>query len=189
MIVGYVRVSTNQQKIYRQTDLMEELGVEKMFIDKISGKNKNRPQLMEMMNFLREGDILVVESISRLARNTRDLLELTEQLDNKGVKFVSKKENIDTSTPTSKFILTVFGAIAELERDYIRERQAEGIAAAQRRGKHLGRPKQGYPDNWETVYRDWKMKKISAVEAFTRLNLTKSSFYNMVKSYKDNDNT
>lgn len=187
MKVAYVRVSSKQQNTDRQTDMMEELGVEKVFIEKISGKNTNRPQLQEMMNFLREGDILIVESISRLARNTKDLLELTERLDAKGVKFVSKKENIDTSTPTGRFILTIFGALAELERSYIKDRQADGIAAAHRRGKHLGRPKLDFPDNWESVYKKWKKREISGVTAFKMLNLAKTRFYSLVKLYENQE--
>ena len=107
---------------------MQELGVEQVFIDKMSGKNTDRPELKRMMSFVREGDTLVVESISRFARNTRDLLDLTEQLAAKNVEFVSKKEAIDTSTATGNFMLTIFGAVAELEREYILQRQKEGIA-------------------------------------------------------------
>ena len=114
---------------------MKKLDVEKIFIDKISGKNMERPMLKEMMDFVRSGDIVVVESISRFARNTRDLLELVDQLVVKGVQFVSMKEKIDTSTPSGKFMLTVFGAVAQLERDYILQRQKEGIAIAKANGK------------------------------------------------------
>ena len=91
---------------------MAELGVEKVFIDRISGKNTDRPELKEMMGFVRNGDTVIVESISRFARNTKDLLELVELLTAKGVEFVSRKEAIDTTTPTGKFMLTVFGAVA-----------------------------------------------------------------------------
>lgn len=123
MLVGYIRVSTQEQNTIRQEVLMESLGVEILFIDKASGKNTERPELTRMMEFVRQGDTIVVESISRFARNTRDLLELVERLTAKGVEFVSKKESIDTSSPTGKFMLTVFGAVAELERAYILERQ------------------------------------------------------------------
>ena len=110
--------------------MMQELGAEKVFVDKASGKNVNRPQLNEMLAFVRQGDTIVVESISRFARNTKDLLELMEKLTAKGVGFISKKEAIDTGTPTGKFMLTVFAAVAELEREYILQRQREGIAVA-----------------------------------------------------------
>lgn len=117
MIIGYIRISTTDQSTARQEVLMKELGAEQVFIDRMSGKNTDRPELKRMMSFVREGDTVIVESISRFARNTKDLLELVEQLTKKRVEFVSKKEAIDTSTPTGKFMLTVFGAVAELERE------------------------------------------------------------------------
>ena len=112
MKIGYIRISTTDQNTARQEVLMKELGAEQVFIDRMSGKNTDRPELKRMMSFVREGDTVIVESISRFARNTKDLLELVEQLTKKRVEFVSKKEAIDTSTPTGKFMLTVFGAVA-----------------------------------------------------------------------------
>ena len=112
MKIGYIRVSTQEQNTIRQEVMMKELGVEELYLDKASGKNTDRPQLKKMMEYVRRGDTVIVESISRFARNTRDLLELIEQLTAKGVEFISKKEAIDTSTPTGKFMLTVFGAVA-----------------------------------------------------------------------------
>ena len=123
MKIGYVRVSTREQNMARQEVLMQELGVEEIFIDRMSGKNTDRPELKRMMEYVRQGDTVIVESISRFARNTKDLLNLIEQLNQKHVEFISKKETIDTSTPTGKFMLTVFGAVAELEREYILQRQ------------------------------------------------------------------
>ena len=121
--IGYIRVSTQEQNSMRQEVLMESLDVDEVYIDRMSGKNANRPELQKMMDYVRKGDTVIVESISRFARNTRDLLELVEKLSEKGVEFVSKKEAIDTTTPTGKFMLTVFGAVAELEREYILQRQ------------------------------------------------------------------
>ena len=106
MKIGYIRVSTREQNPLRQEVLMETLGVEQIYLDQMSGKSPDRPQLREMMSFVRQGDTVIVESISRFARNTRDLLELVGQLHTKGVEFVSQKEAIDTSTPTGKFMLT-----------------------------------------------------------------------------------
>lgn len=114
MRVGYIRVSTAEQNTARQEILMEQLGVDKIYIDRMSGKSKDRPQLKDMLTFVRVGDTVIVESISRFARNTRDLLELVDALTEKGVEFISKKENIDTTTPAGKFMLTVFAAVAEL---------------------------------------------------------------------------
>ena len=107
--IGYIRVSTQEQNTMRQEVLMEQLGVDQIYIDRSSGKNANRPELKTMLEFVRKGDVVIVESISRFARNTKDLLELVEQLTAKGVEFISQKEAIDTSTPTGKFMLTIFG--------------------------------------------------------------------------------
>ena len=123
MKIGYIRCSTAEQNTARQEVLMQELGVEQVYIDRMSGKSADRPELKRMMSFVREGDTVIVESISRFARNTKDLLELVEQLSSKQVEFVSKKEAIDTSTPTGMFMLTVFGAVAELEREYLLQRE------------------------------------------------------------------
>ena len=119
MKIGYIRVSTQEQNTARQEVLMEQLGVEMVYIDRTSGKNTDRPELQKMLLYVRKGDVVVVESISRFARNTRDLLELVDKLTAKEVEFISLKEAIDTSTPTGKFMLTIFGAVAELEREYI----------------------------------------------------------------------
>ena len=183
MQVGYIRISTVGQNTARQGVLMRELGVETVFIDRMSGKNTDRPELKKMMAFVRKGDTVVVESISRFARNTRDLLELVEQLTQKGVEFVSKKEAIDTTTPTGKFMLTIFGAVAELEREYILQRQAEGIAIAKEQGVYKGRQPIVRPD-FERVVALWRSGKITAVEAQRRLDMKPSTFYRKVKELK-----
>lgn len=179
MKIGYVRVSTAEQNTARQEVLMVELGVEKIFMDKCTGSNANRPELKEMLSFVRNGDVVIVESISRFARNTKDLLELVETLASKEVIFISKKEAIDTNTPTGKFMLTVFGAMYELERDNILDRQREGIAIAKAGGKYKGR-KRIERDNFDAVYGQWKRKDITAVQAMKKLNMSKSTFYRRV---------
>ena len=184
--IGYIRVSTVEQNIARQEVIMKKLDVEKIFIDKISGKNMERPMLKEMMGFVRSGDIVVVESISRFARNTRDLLELVDQLVAKGVQFVSMKEKIDTSTPSGKFMLTVFGAVAQLERDYILQRQKEGIAIAKANGKYQGR-KKIQNDRFDEIYEKWKNNEITATQAMKLLNYSKTTFYRRVKEMKENE--
>ena len=126
MKIGYIRVNTEEQNTARQEVLLQELGVDEVFIDKASGKNADRPELTRMMNYVRRGDTVIVESISRFARNTRDLLDLVERLTEKQVEFVSRKEAIDTTTSTGKFMLTVFAAVAELEREYILQRHRKG---------------------------------------------------------------
>lgn len=187
MKVGYIRVSTQEQNTIRQEVLMQELGAEQVFIDRMSGKSMDRPELKRLMTFVRTGDCVIVESISRFARNTRDLLELIEQLQQKEVQFVSKKEAIDTTTPTGKFMLTVFGAVAELEREYILQRQREGIAIAKANGVYKGR-KPIQRAAFETIITQWQNGEMTAVEAQRRLELTPSTFYRKVRDYKKSAN-
>ena len=180
MKIGYIRVSTQEQNTIRQEVLMKSLGVDEIYIDRMSGKNANRPELQKMMEYVRKGDTVIVESISRFARNTRDLLELVEKLTAKGVEFVSRKEAIDTTTPTGKFMLTVFGAVAELEREYILQRQREGIAIAKEQGKYKGRKPIDAPE-FEQVTAKWKSGAITATEAMRTLHMTKTTFYRKVR--------
>lgn len=185
MKVGYVRVSTVDQNTGRQEVLMKELGVDKIYVDKLSGKNKERPQLQEMLNFVREGDTLVVESISRLARNVKDLLDIVDQLKEKGVIFISKKETIDTSTPAGEFMLTVFGALAQLERSYILERQAEGIALAKAQGKYNGRPRIDVDeDKFIEYYKDYQAGYLTGKGICKKLGISLSTFHRRVKDYE-----
>lgn len=183
MKIGYVRVSTVGQNTARQEELMKQLEVDKVYIDRMSGKNADRPALKEMMNFVRDGDIVVTESISRFARNTKNLLELVEQLHKKNVRYVSQKENIDTQNATGKFILTLFGAIAELERENIIQRQREGIEIAKEQGKYKGRPAKELKD-FEEIYFIWKEGKITATSASRELNVSRSTFYRKVSEYE-----
>ena len=161
---------------------MKSLGVDEVYIDRMSGKNTNRPELQKMMEYVRKGDTVIVESISRFARNTRDLLDLVEKLSEKGVEFVSKKEAIDTTTPTGKFMLTVFGAVAELEREHILQRQQEGIAIAKAEGKYRGR-KPIERSNFDAVEKLWRAGTISAAEAMRRLDMSRSTFYRKVRQH------
>lgn len=181
--IGYIRVSTQEQNTLRQEVLMEQLGAEQVYIDKVSGKNTNRPELHAMLDFVRKGDVVIVESISRFARNTKDLLELVEQLTSKGVEFVSQKEAIDTTTPTGKFMLTIFGAVAELEREYILQRQREGISLAKAQGKYRGRrPIQ--PPDWLEIISQWEHGEITAAAAQNRLSMSRSTFYRKVRALR-----
>ena len=180
MKIGYIRVSTQEQNTIRQEVLMRELGVDEVYIDRMSGKNANRPELQKLMEYVRRGDTVIVESISRFARNTCDLLDLVERLTAKGVEFISKKEAIDTTTPTGKFMLTIFGAVAELEREYILQRQREGIAIAKEQGRYTGR-KPVTPQNFKGVVQQWRSGELTAAEAMRCLNMSKSTFYRKVK--------
>ena len=175
--IGYIRVSTEDQNTARQEVLLQVLGVDELFIDKASGKSTDRSELTRMMNYVRHGDTVIVESISRFARNTRDLLDLIERLTEKQVEFVSRKEAIDTTTPTGKFMLTVFAAVAELEREYILQRQREGIAIAKEQEKYIGRSPLPLPDNFERVVARWRAGEITAVEAMRQTGLKPNTFY------------
>lgn len=185
MKVGYVRVSTTEQNTARQEKIMADLDVEKIFIDKLSGKNTQRPELKRMLEFVRAGDTVVVESYSRLARSTKDLLNLIDALSEKGVNFISQKENIDTSTPQGRLMLTIFAGLAQFERECTLERQREGIAIAKSEGKYKGRkPIQVDEEKFKEVYDRWKAGKIKAVEAMKELELSKPTFYRRAKAFE-----
>ena len=182
MRVGYVRCSTLEQNEARQLKMMEEQKVERVFVDKASGKNTDRKEFKEMMAFVRDGDTLIVESISRIARNTRDLLTIILNLTDKGVEFVSLKENIDTTTPHGRFMLTVFGALAELERESILERQREGIEIAKAEGKYKGRKPVAVDEaKFRAECARWRAGEITATAAMKKVGLKPNTFYRRVK--------
>ncbi|WP_024834525.1 recombinase family protein [Ruminiclostridium josui] len=182
--IGYVRVSTFEQNTDRQEIALSEIGMDKIFSEKISGKSTNRLELNKMLDYIREGDTLYIESISRLARSTRDLLSIVNILQDKKVDLVSLKENIDTTTPQGRFVLTIFGALSELERESTLQRQREGIAAARIKGKKFGRPLIETPKDWDKVIELWKKGNITAIEAMKRLNLNRGTFYRRVKEFE-----
>lgn len=186
--VGYLRVSTEQQHIERQQILLNEVGVEKVYLDKMSGKNLDRPQLKEMLSFVRSGDTVIVESISRFARSTRDFLKLIDILNQKQVGFVSLKEKLDTDSPYGRFAMVIFSALAQLERETLLERQREGIAVARAKGKFKGRKRIEINDyKFSQIYDQWQEGKITAVQAMNLLSLKKSTFYRRVNDYKTNE--
>lgn len=187
MIIGYVRVSTVEQNEARQLELLEsKYKVEKIFLDKLSGKNTNRPELQKMLLFVRDGDTLVIESYSRLARSTKDLLETVDKLKEKGVTLISDKENIDTGTPTGKLFLTITAGLAEFERECMLQRQREGIQIAKVAGKYKGRKKITIDEKeFANIYRLWKTDgTITAREAQRRLGVKPDTFYRRVKEYE-----
>lgn len=181
MRVGYVRVSTAEQNPARQIELMKSLGVEKTFLDKISGKNTDRPQFTEMLSFLREGDTLYVESFSRLSRSTKDLLNTVGMLSARGVQLVSDKEKVDTNTPQGRFMLTVFAALSELERENILERQREGIEIAKSEGKYKGRKPIAVTDRFLSLAQDWSEGKVTLKDAIERSGMSSSTFFRKCK--------
>ena len=141
MIIGYARVSTEQQNLDRQIDALNNYGAEKIFKEKITGTKADRPELDKVKLKARSGDIVVVESLSRLGRSTKDLLNVIDEFDKASIQVVSLKENIDTKTPTGKLLLTVLSAICQFERDLTVQRTNEGLQAARARGRKGGRPK------------------------------------------------
>ena len=138
---GYARVSTESQSLDRQLDMLNEFGVNFIYNEKMTGTKKDRPELMKMLERMTEGDTVIIESLSRLGRSTKDLIELTELFKSKGVNLVSLKESIDTKTSTGKLLFTLMSAIAQFERDVISDRTVEGLKAARTRGRFGGRPK------------------------------------------------
>ena len=157
--IGYIRVSTEHQETARQQEIMDSYQVDRIFSEKVSGANADRPQLRAMLDYVREGDTLYIESISRLGRSTKDLLSIIETLTEKGVTLVSHKENIDTDTPSGKFMLTVFAALSQLEREQLKQRQREGIEIAKAQGKYTGRkPIEIDWTKFGQLYGEWKSR-------------------------------
>ncbi len=185
MVIYYCRVSTADQNLDRQLEAAKRAGAGKVYAEAISGKDTNRPELKKMLEFAREGDVVRVESISRLARSVRDLLVLVDKLEDAGVAFVSEKENIDTQTPQGRFMLTVFAALSELEREQTLERQAEGIKLAKTRGVYTGRKKITVKiEEFQPYYEKWKNGTISSLEFREALNLKPNTFYRRIKEYE-----
>lgn len=184
MKLFYARVSTEQQNEERQIKAATDLGIDRehIYIDKQSGKNADRNQLKEMIKFARKGDTVYCDSISRIARNTKDLLNIIEELNQKQVEFVSIKENIDTTTPQGKFMLTVFGACAELERECILQNLKQGIAVAKEQGKYKGRkPKDIDKEEFKKLCAEWRQGNRTAVSIQRKFNITAQTFYRWVK--------
>lgn len=182
MKVAYVRVSTAEQNEARQTEALKKHGIEKWYIEKISGKDANRPKLQEMLDFVREGDIIYIHDFSRLARSTKDLLDIVERLKSKGVSLVSNKESIDSSTPTGKLMLTMIGAIAEFERQNLLERQREGIEIAKREGKFKGgQVKKIDNGTFDKVYKEYKERGITKKGMAEKLQISRPTLDKMLK--------
>lgn len=183
MNIGYVRVSTLEQNEARQIEGLKKHNIEKWFTEKVSGKNTNRPQLQEMLDFARSGDTIYIHDFSRLARSTKDLLDIVEQLHSKGVNLVSNKENLDTSTPTGKLMLTMIGAINEFERMNLLERQKEGIAIAKKEGKYKGR-KAIEISNFKEYYEMYQRREFTKVELAKKLSITRPTLDKLIKEYE-----
>lgn len=184
-IIGYIRVSTAEQNTARQESNLDSM-CDRLFIEKISGKDTNRPQLKAMMDYVRKGDTVVVDSYSRFARSTKDLIELVERLKEKGVAFKSLKEkDVDTTTAHGELIFTIFAGLAQFERAQILERQREGIAIAKAEGKYKGRQRIKFDHAaFEQEYKAWKNGEQTAKETMSKLGLQPNTFYRRVKEYE-----
>lgn len=181
-VIGYARVSTAEQNEKRQLVEFEKYGVDKVFIDKMSGKDTHRPELQKMLSYLREGDTLIINEYSRLARSTQDLLKLIQELTDMGVEIISIKENFDTSTPQGKLMLTMFAAIGEFERELTLQRQAEGIAIAKAQGKYKGRQPIPYDVNkFHCECQKWINRQQSATDTMRKLQMKPNRFYRIAK--------
>ena len=182
--IGYIRVSTEEQNEARQQRALEECPykIDKLFAEKISGKNAERPQLKAMLAYIREGDTVIVTEFSRLARSCRDLLHIVDEITAKHAQLVSLKEQVDTSTPSGQFMLTVFAAMSELERSTILERQREGIAIAKAQGKYKGRQPIPFDEaRFKAECAKWRRGEQTAVMTMKKFDMKPNRFYRIVK--------
>ena len=176
--IKYIRVSTTHQNTERQEQNAGEF--DKVFIDKASGKDTERPAFMEMMNYIREGDTVYFESFSRISRSLPDLLNILDEFERKGVAFVSEKEQISTEGATGRLVVAVLGAISAYEREINAERRAFGYNKALEKGI-VGRPNAEATPEFIEAVKEWKAGKITATEAMKRCGYKKTTFYKLVK--------
>ena len=182
--IAYIRVSTVDQNEGRQLEMMKNLNIDESFIEKASGKDTDRPELQAMIKFARTGDTIYIESFSRLARNTSDLLNLIEKMTTKGIKVISLKEGLDSSTPTGKLMLTMIGAIATFERENLLERQREGIQLAKEQGKYKGRAAKELPPNFDEIYLQYMSRKITKSKMAELSEVSRPVMDRLIKEYE-----
>lgn len=182
-VIGYGRVSTNGQDLSAQKEALEKYGCEKIFMEKESGAKSDRAELAKALDYLREGDKLVVYKIDRLARSTFDLESIAKDLEEKGITLVFIKENIDFSTPAGKMMFTMLGAIAQFERDIIKDRTAEGRERAKANGTHMGRPGQDKKAVKKAVklYQERESNGLSVNDIAKMTGVPRSTIYAKVK--------
>lgn len=181
MQIAYIRVSTVEQNEQRQIDAMKHYHIEKWFVEKVSAKDTNRPKLQELLEFVREGDTVHIHDFSRLARSTKDLLDIVELFNSKGVILVSNKEAVDSSTPTGKLMLTMIGAINEFERTNLLERQREGIAIAKKNGVYKGRKPVSIQD-FERQYQRYKNREITKSQLAKELKISRPTLDKLIEN-------
>lgn len=184
MKIGYARVSTQEQELSLQLDALKEAGCDKVYQEKFSGSQKERPQLNELLDFLREHDTIVVWRLDRLGRSLRDLLGLVAQIQKKGASLVSLNDAIDTTTPQGTLVFHIFAALAEFERQLIRERTKAGLQSARARGRHGGRPRglsQDAENKAAAVEALYKENKLSTTEICNKLNISRGTLYKYLR--------
>jgi len=184
MNIGYLKVSTIDQNESRQLESLKEYDIDNWFSEKVSAKDTKRPELKRMIEFARKDDTIYIYSLDRLARSTKDLLNIVEQLQAKGIHLVSHKENINTNTATGKLMITMIGAISNFEKQNMLERQREGIAIAKENGVYKGRKVIPYPNNWFVVYSQYKIRELTGTKAMNMLGLKRNTFYKLIKKYE-----
>lgn len=184
MRIAYVRVSSADQNEARQVEALKKYDIEKWFTEKISGKDMNRPELQNMLDFAREGDTIYIKDFSRLARSTKDLLELVERFKEKNIHLVSLKENLDTSTPTGKLMVTMIAAINEFERANILERQREGIELAKQRGVYKGR-KAIQVEDFGEYYEQYMSRIYTKKELAEELGISRPTLDRLIAEYEN----
>lgn len=181
MLIGYARVSTEDQNLDRQIDQLKAAGVKKIYCEKMTGTNQNRPKLKDMLDNIRDGDTIIITDLTRISRSLKDLLALTEEISNKGVHLKSLKETIDTTTAQGKFFFHITAAFSQFERDLISERTKEGLASARARGKLGGRrSKLNYKDK-ETIKKLYDKKELAVAEICGMYGISRPTLYKAVK--------
>ena len=183
MIIGYCRVSTAGQSLDRQLDQLTAVGCERVYQEKVSGARKDRPELNRMLDALREGDVVVITELSRLGRTVKGLIELVEKIHQAGADIKSLKEKIDTTSPMGKMVFTVMAAVAEMERDLLRERTAEGLKAARARGRHGGRPAIDQ-EKLNLAMRMYDSKNCTVAEITKTTGVSKATLYQYLSKRK-----
>ena len=187
MNIGYVRVSTVEQNEARQLESLKGYDIDRWYTEKVSGKDLNRPKLQEMLDFVREGDTIFIHDFSRISRSVKDLLSLIDLLEAKKVHLVSVKENLDTSTPAGRLMLTMIGAINEFERANLLERQREGIAIAKAKGKYKGRKAIEIDNSFIDGYQRYLARKINKLQLAKELGISRPTLDKLIEQYEQDN--